>query len=79
MVVVKQEDKLELYFLDSRNRAILTKTNEELSKKKRRVMINKIVKIIKDHYDAREKQTGVPVDHRPWREKMFLLSYKVRF
>lgn len=73
----KARDHLELFILDSRyvlsppyvfksfrNISILERSKEDL------------ITVVKEHYDKKEKQ-GQVVDHRAWRESMYLQSLMV--
>jgi hypothetical protein len=54
---------IEMLYMDSRNVDILNATDEKLAT------------IVKDYYDLKVKQ-GLVVDHRKFREDMYLLSLK---
>jgi len=56
-----EHSEVELLYLDSRNNPILNLNEDELKA------------IVKDYYDRKDKM-GLPVDHRPFREKMYYLS-----
>ncbi len=58
----KSEKGIELVLLDSRNTDFINLSTEEMQK------------LITQHYDERERLTGKKIEHRPWREKTYMVS-----